>query len=341
MNLHGFCVNQRILTETSAFELYYFNQYGVSFNDIKKIFEDRSAWEWEMQVQFERSKNGKPQVELKTHRVWVTDPQNPREMLDYLGDLNVMHRMIQTNKILQEGNHYWEHIFWVNDRKLLPKTVKWLEDNGFIIRELNQLTMDAFVLKRINILIEDGQLVQSADVARNLILAQEGGMYIDTDISIEQWDNEILYASDFIVAQEGFGPHDICLFNNDLLIARKNHPAIIETLNIYKQQFLEDAKTLNTSLLQNHRCFQDVRAIVPFQVGMYLQVTAIARTWDQMKDSVIFLRKKNPIKENVNPTYTISYKDGSEKQVTIIANSMDYGHWRDNYYDVLDFGFVQ
>ena len=42
-------------------------------------------------------------------------------------------------KIIHRPNNTWQHYFWTNDKKLIPKAVKFMEENGFIVRELNEL----------------------------------------------------------------------------------------------------------------------------------------------------------------------------------------------------------
>jgi len=82
-------------------------------------------------------------IPLKTHRIWLTSPNNPREMLSVLTDTFLQEQMLSTNQVLDDAaqrdriGNKWTHYFWTNDRTLIPRTVQQMEEWGFIVRELH------------------------------------------------------------------------------------------------------------------------------------------------------------------------------------------------------------
>lgn len=72
--------------------------------------------------------------------MWITDSVNPTEMLDSITEPKIYEELLNTNNVLDNsGPHKWEHYFWTNDRKAIPRTVKWFEDHGMIVRETHEL----------------------------------------------------------------------------------------------------------------------------------------------------------------------------------------------------------
>lgn len=84
-------------------------------------------------------------IPLKTHRIWVTNPNEPREMLDVLTDTFLQDKISDTNAVFDaaaqaEGNNAsYTHYFWVNNKTVLPHTVAAMEAKGFVVKELREL----------------------------------------------------------------------------------------------------------------------------------------------------------------------------------------------------------
>ena len=60
-------------------------------------------------------------------------------MIDSVKNLTIFDEILSSNRALDDATHTWEHYFWTNDAKLIPKTVNWFKDNGFIIKEFKDL----------------------------------------------------------------------------------------------------------------------------------------------------------------------------------------------------------
>lgn len=95
------------------------------------------------------NRSSTPKVELNTHRLWVTNRYEPREMFEYLPNITVYDMILDTNKKLEEGGLEWNHYLWVNERSLLPNTTKWFEEHGFKVKEFRELEADQFVVEKL------------------------------------------------------------------------------------------------------------------------------------------------------------------------------------------------
>ena len=95
----------------------------------------------------------KVRIPYLTHHVWVTSVYNPREMVDVVKDpliksqlsvkINYLNELLAADPHNKDENgnqiHKWEHIFWVNDKSLIPRSVEFMEQAGYVVRELKEL----------------------------------------------------------------------------------------------------------------------------------------------------------------------------------------------------------
>jgi len=94
---------------------------------------------------------------------------------------------------LRETSPHWKHYFWVNDKKILEPTVKELESRGFIVREIDELAFtDDLYLMYLHF-IRNGFFAAAADFVRIMILDQYGGLYLDIDHFLFEYDSMINY----------------------------------------------------------------------------------------------------------------------------------------------------
>ena len=130
MNYMDFCFQPRASLATYTFFRAAYRQEGFDKPEYDKYIRE----EYLTNRTFEMNRD-KYRIPLKTHRVWVTSPHNPREMLDSLEEY-LLPKMAETNKVLDEAanndplntsGEKWEHIFWVNDRTAIPRSVAYME----------------------------------------------------------------------------------------------------------------------------------------------------------------------------------------------------------------------
>ena len=82
--------------------------------------------EYLLSKKFEMKEDGGYKIPLKSHRVWVTSPINPREIKNVLTNQFLQDSIFNTNRVLDEAaakvkpGEKWEHYIWVNDKSLIP-----------------------------------------------------------------------------------------------------------------------------------------------------------------------------------------------------------------------------
>ena len=118
-------------------------------------------------------------IEPKTHRMWLTSRDSPREVYKY------RLKYYETSLKHFKGKPF-EHHFWCNDKSLIPETIKFIKrfEIPVIFHEFSEV-LDQFINKKLFLkLLEDRMYSFALDIARQEILLLMGGLY--ADLSIEQ-----------------------------------------------------------------------------------------------------------------------------------------------------------
>ena len=122
---------------------------------------------------FEMKEDGSYKIPLKSHRVWVTSPINPREIKNVLTNQFLQDSIFNTNRVLDEAaakvnpGEKWEHYIWVNDKSLIPQSVAFMEANGLIVRDLTELpSFDQTLTRALNDYVDSDRVGAAADFAR-------------------------------------------------------------------------------------------------------------------------------------------------------------------------------
>eukprot|EP00347_Sterkiella_histriomuscorum_P010149 403377414 len=343
LNEIGFCFAQVVPIDFSVYGTHFFKQYGISYEDLQGVLEGMHEWMDRPNEMLSESN-----IPAYSHRVWITDPIAPREITDYQKEPEVYQNMLTTNRVLESDGTKWTHYLWVNDKSLVPESVKWFESNGFIIREITELKEDRELMRIIDHHISQGKAIDSSDVLRNQILYEVGGLYIDLDVWIDEWSSIPMKIADLIFVQEYIDYFDSFFFNNDLILAKPGHPVLKEANRVFKSQFIQPNLEPNTTLNMYTPCFKNLSQVLPFKVGIYMHMIALVNKWEEVKDRTIMLRIKNPQQAGDserqqklrNPNYDIEIQDGSRKQFTVVARSMIQIFWFDLYSDLLTFGWT-
>ena len=157
--------------------------------------------------------------------MWVTHPKKPRELSNDKEQTSMAQISLQTLRNLTG----WKLHLWTNDKKLLPKTVEWAEkEAGLTVRELKELNIfkdyeDLFLH------MLDLNVVMASDLSRFLILYELGGMYLDIDQVLYEFDERLL-AFDF------FG-YTTDLFSFGRFIAETSFMASVPGLPLFEEYF--------------------------------------------------------------------------------------------------------
>ena len=118
-------------------------------------------------------------IEPKTHRIWFTSAQNPQEVP--LEKLRFYNQSLQ----FYEGKPF-EHHFWCNGAYLIPQTIAAIRQFNVpvVIHEIIDV-VDQFITKKLfQRFLRDEHFAYACDLARQEILWQQGGLYMD--IALEQ-----------------------------------------------------------------------------------------------------------------------------------------------------------
>lgn len=83
------------------------------------------------------------------HRVWVTDPNDPREIKNVLKNETLQQEVLNSMEVLKRSGGDWKFYFWTNDKSLIPETVQWMEKNGYTVREFKELPSYDKVLQKV------------------------------------------------------------------------------------------------------------------------------------------------------------------------------------------------
>lgn len=179
--------------------------------------------------------NESHKIPLITHHIWLTNPDNPKNMEeDYI---RWMENSIKHNPI-KDG---WQHYLWIQDKKLLPDLVKILAQNNSII--IKELTED--VLSQIDNRIEFENALyikrkfgMASDILRIELLNIFGGFYMDTDYEALQSFKGLAKMYHFIAAQEPMS-HFV---NNAFLASVPHHPIIKKMIEFIKRNYNQDTR---------------------------------------------------------------------------------------------------
>ncbi len=193
MNHFEFCFFAKEQTWNEGFWVAFLRWYGLQKKDVSEGLDGIKRLNETTYV-----KSNEPRIPRKTHRVWVTDPDMPTETLDGIKEPKVFEELLNTNRALEKDGHKWTHYLWTNDKKAIPRSVKWFEDNGHIVRELHELPSFDKTIAKIMDEYYPVRFGAAADVARQVIIYDEGGLYLDIDAFIGHWDDQWLYYFDSI-----------------------------------------------------------------------------------------------------------------------------------------------
>jgi hypothetical protein len=179
--------------------------------------------------------NEQPKIPLITHHIWLTNPDNPKNMdEDYI---KWMENSIKLNPV-KEG---WQHYLWIQDKKLLPDLVKRVAGNkSIIIKELSEDILSKMVNRSEfeDALYNRHKFGMASDILRVELLNIYGGAYFDTDYEALQSFKGLLTMYNFIASQEPMS-HFLC---NAFLAASPNHPVLKKMIELIKRNYNQDTR---------------------------------------------------------------------------------------------------
>ncbi len=185
-------------------------------------------------------------IPLTTHHIWLTNPENPKELSDH------MLAWAKKSAAVLSGNANWKNIFWVNEKKLIPNTVKELEKVGCLFKEIYEL--GPLQLEReYSSAMSASKFGLASDILRYEILDKLGGLYFDTDYDLLADPYKLHGQVDFYTGIEPFGKFKA---GNAIIGAKPNHPIIKNMMEHIKQwtdqntapKFLKDCSNFDQTI---------------------------------------------------------------------------------------------
>ena len=132
---------------------------------------------------------------------------------------------------------------------------------------------------------KEQRYVAASDILRQVVIYDEGGIYLDLDGFILEWDNDWLHYFDSIYLKDTYLYKGYCV-NNYQMITIPKHPINLKKIQLFKESFLakEEDKPLHL-----RRCLKDTHISTLFETGPYLLTVAYVQEYnkDNRNDIVI------------------------------------------------------
>jgi hypothetical protein len=170
-----------------------------------------------------------------SHYLWLTSKNDPREIKE--NDLQNIFNNLQMIKDSSSFPQDWQHILWVNDKNLIPKTVERVSNSDLEIKELSEIKSFMYSYNLSMKTFEQKHLGLSVDIIRMDLLNIFGGFYADLNYKIKYSPELLMKKFNFIVESDVENPMDV---ENNMIISSPDHPIT--------RNFLE--KAVNETLVE-------------------------------------------------------------------------------------------
>ena len=134
-----------------------------------------------------------------------------------------------TMKTIRNLNETWKVNIWTNDRTLLPRTVEWAKGLGIEIRELTELPSYSNYSELFNQIVRQ-DVVMASDLARFLVLHDLGGMYLDFDQILYEYDERLNPSFDFVTYLTDEFSFGYRIAETSFIMSKPRHPITVEYL---------------------------------------------------------------------------------------------------------------
>lgn len=109
------------------------------------------------------------------HYCWYTSEANPFEV-----PINLRKDAIKSIRKFKKNK--WTIYFWVNNKTLIPETIKEFEKEGVQVREHWELNWHPGAKKFYDWVAENGFYARTSDITRSQFLYEYGGIFTDLDV---------------------------------------------------------------------------------------------------------------------------------------------------------------
>ena len=134
-----------------------------------------------------------------------------------------------TMKTIRNLNETWNVNIWTNNRTLLPRTAEWAKGLDIEIRELSELPSFSNYSELFNQIVNE-DVVKASDLARFLVLHDLGGLYLDFDQILFEYDERLNPSFDFVTYLTDEFSFGYLIAETSFIMSKPNHPITIEYL---------------------------------------------------------------------------------------------------------------
>lgn len=172
-----------------------------------------------------------PRIPRIFHHIWVTNERVKRE----IPDTDIQY-MLNSYKIISEGDRSWEHIVWTNNKSLIPVSIAKLEANGVKVRELSELKNELKMAKKIDDLIEKDLFGMAFDAARLDVIRCCGGVISDMNYEFYRGLKSDIHRYDF------FANSHLQTVRFQAFGAIPHHPILEAAVDLMNSNYHDQAK---------------------------------------------------------------------------------------------------
>ncbi|CDW72584.1 UNKNOWN [Stylonychia lemnae] len=314
----------------------------IEYNQMIQQYQNRSFVE--KQIVYKYSQDYK--IPLISHRVWATDVKKPRELVELIGNraknsLQATYKYLD-NSARKQGQK-WTHILWVQDKELVPNTLKLFTKFGVTVRSVYELEamQDERIRKQFEFYVQDGPRAPAAasDFIRAIAIFELGGMYFDNDQTINLWDYNINHYFDF-VSTRLLTQYSVIGLANAFFAAKQGHPILENYIKIMVDMFKFLDEEDERSYTQNS-CNSRTVGLTLFGTGptVFTVVAYNLFNQDGNQDGLIYEDWESNQLANID----VIDENGQEKSLTIKVRSFDMmsNSWTKGFQDNQLFGLPE
>jgi len=197
-----------------------------------------------------------PKIPFILHNIWLTHPTAPREIRPQ--DLKIA---IDNRKLFDQAPVKWQHIVWVNDKKLLHLSVSALEKEGIVVKSIYDYQNSLSSFSIIETFIDKQKWGLASDTLRYSLIEHFGGVYADLNFKFNRDVTDEAYKYNFFTVTDTKGEIDNFFFG-----ASPNHPILEKAVNGVANNFDQTIKDLDS---KHNGILTDIGSAIPFNLAYF------------------------------------------------------------------------
>jgi len=208
----------------------------------------------------------KAKMPYVVHHIWFTSSDNAKEIMSQ--DLE---NVSNTKDIFATAPVDWNHIVWVNDKNLIPNSIRFLESKGVEVRSIYDYadSLDCFDIIVDLISIKDWG--KASDLARYAIIKDLGGIYADLNFKFTRHLTDEAHKYNFIgKIKEAAYLHDVFI-ENYFFGASKNHPVLKKAMLLVERNLIDPPSYIADIVNKDARIITDLSTSYPLYLAYYTE----------------------------------------------------------------------